>query len=96
MIIGVCTIELYLPGLGSLKEKRSHLKALKNRLHREFNVSVAEVALHDVWQSATIGIAVVSTAPSHAEAVLEGVVGWIERHRPDLDVIDYAVDVETW
>jgi len=96
MVIGVCTIELYLPGLGSLKEKRGHLKSLKNRLHREFNVSVAEVALHDAWQSATLGVAIVSTAASHAEAVLEGVVTWIERHRPDVDVIDYAIEIETW
>lgn len=96
MIIGVCTIELHIPATHSLKEKRSRIKSLKNRLHSEFNVSVAEVALHDVWQSATLGVAVVSTAASHAEAVLEGVVIWIERHRPDLDIVDYAVEVETW
>lgn len=96
MIIGVCTIEINLPGVSSLKEKRSHLKSLKARLHREFNVSVAEVALHDAWQSTTIGVGVVSTAASHAENLLENVVHWIEQHRPDLDVIDYQVEVETW
>lgn len=96
MIIGVCTIELHLPGVASLKEKRSRIKSLKNRLGKTFNISVAEVALHDVWQSATLGAAVVSTAPSHAEAVLDGVVNWIETHRPDLDVIDYGIDVQKW
>lgn len=96
MIIGVCTIELNLPGVMSLKEKRGRLKSLKNRISRQFNVSIAEVALHDAWQSASLGMAVVSTAQSHAEAVLDGVVQWIEQHRPDLDVISHTIDVETW
>jgi uncharacterized protein len=96
MVIGVCTIELNLPGVASLKEKRGRIKSLKNRLSKQFNVSVAEVALHDAWQSASVGVAVVSTAPSHAEAVLDGVVIWIEQHRPDLDVISHSIECETW
>lgn len=96
MVVGICTIEINIPGVSSLKEKRSHLKSLKSRLHREFNVSVAEIALHDVWQSSTIGVGVVSTAVNHAENVLENVVRWIERHRPDLDIVDYGVEVEHW
>lgn len=96
MIIAVCTIEINLPGVNSLKEKRSRLKSLKNRIHREFNVSAAEVALHDAWQSSTIGVAMVSTNAGHAETVLEKVVRWIEHNRPDLEVVDYGIEVETW
>lgn len=96
MIIGVCTIELNLPGVASLKEKRSRLKSLKSRIHREFHVSAAEVALHDAWQSSTLGVAVVSTNASHAETVLENVVRWIEHNRPDLEVVDYAIETESW
>lgn len=96
MVIGICTLEINLPGLNSLKEKRSHLKSLKSRLHREFNVSVAEVALHDAWQSSTLGVAVVSSAASHAENVLQNVVLWVETHRPDLELVDYQIEVEHW
>lgn len=96
MVIGVCTIEINLPGVTSLKEKRSRLKSLKNRLHREFNVSVSEIALHDAWQSGTLGVAVVSTATTHAENTLHKVVRWIEHHRPDLEVVDHQVEVEHW
>jgi translation initiation factor IF-2 len=40
------------PGCFSLKEKRSVVKSLKDRLHNEFNVSVAETAHQDVHQRA--------------------------------------------
>ena len=47
VVIGICTLELSLPGNDSLKDKRSVLKPLVVRMRREFNVSVAEVGEHD-------------------------------------------------
>ncbi len=96
MIVGACTVELHLPGLNSLKEKRSVLKSLLARLHREFNVAAAEVDLHDVWQSSTVGLTTVSTSAAHAQNLLDSVVNWIERNRPDLEVIDHYVEVLTF
>ncbi len=93
MIIGSCRIELHLPGIRSLKQKRSCLRSLKARLHKEFNVSVAEVDLHDVWQSSTLGASVVSTTGVHAERVLDNVVLWIEQHRPDVDVLVHDIEI---
>ncbi len=93
MVIGSCTLELDLPGIQSLKEKRSCIKSLLARVHREFNVSAAEVGLHDAWQSATVGMAVVSTNAGHAEQMLETILGWIERNRPDITIIDAAIEV---
>lgn len=87
MVIGLCTIELDIPGCASLKEKRSILKPLLARLHREFNVSAAEVDLHDVWQSATIAVVIVSTANAHADRTLQSIVRWIENTRLDVEVI---------
>jgi len=42
-MIGTLTFHLHLPGCASLKEKRSRLKPLLARLHRQFNVSTAEM-----------------------------------------------------
>ena len=47
IMLATLTIHLRLPGCASLKEKRGHIKPLLNRLHREFNVSVAEMDLQD-------------------------------------------------
>ena len=50
MVIGTCTIELHIPGNGSLKGKRRVIKSIIARVHNEFNVSIAEVDNQDLWQ----------------------------------------------
>ena len=59
MSIGILTIKIHLPGCSSLKEKRNRLKPLINRLHREFNISVAEIDHLDVWQTSMVACALV-------------------------------------
>jgi uncharacterized protein YlxP (DUF503 family) len=73
VIVGVMVWELHLPGSQSLKDKRSVLKSLKDRLHDRFNVSVAETAHQDLWQRAELAAAVVSTDRRQAERVLREV-----------------------
>lgn len=80
MIIGVSQIELHLPGVASLKEKRSILKSLLARIHNTFNVSAAEVGHHDIWQSALIAVAIVSNSNTHNHQVLTKIAEWIETH----------------
>lgn len=70
MVIGLAVWELHLPACNSLKEKRSVVKSLKDRLHRQFNVSVAETDHHDVLQRAELAACVVSTERRHADSVL--------------------------
>jgi uncharacterized protein YlxP (DUF503 family) len=93
MIIGACQVDLHLPGNGSLKGKRSILKPLLSRLRREFNLAAAEVEYHDVWQSARIALVSVSTDAGHVQGLLERAVHWIENHRPDLNVVDWQIEV---
>lgn len=92
MIVGACSIDLHLPGVRSLKEKRSIVKSLNAQIQKKFNAAVAEVDLHDVWQSAVIGISVVSTSAAHAEEMLDNIASWIEHNRPDLEIIEHTVE----
>ncbi len=78
MHIGVLTLRLHLPGCRSLKEKRGRLKPLMHRLHREFNLSVAEIEALDAWQRAVIACAVVSNDAVHAQRVLQKAQQWVE------------------
>lgn len=93
MVIGTCTIKLYLPTVHSLKEKRSIVKSVTTRVSREFNVSIAEVDCQDVWQTALLGVATVSNDAAYAHGVLERVVQWIEANRPDVEVLDITVEM---
>jgi uncharacterized protein YlxP (DUF503 family) len=70
VVIGVVTWDLHVSGCQSLKDKRRVLKSLKDRLHRQCNVSVAETDHHDLWQRAELAACVVAADRRHAEAVL--------------------------
>jgi uncharacterized protein YlxP (DUF503 family) len=93
MHIGLCTIELRLPGNGSLKGKRRVIKSIVTRVGRQFNVSIAEVDAQNAWQRAVLGVACVSTGADYAHGQLERVVQWIETHRPDVDLLDYQIEM---
>lgn len=73
MVIGVVSWELHLSGAASLKDKRAVLRSLKDRLHNEFNVAVAETGHHDVWQRAELTACTVATDRRHAESVVSAV-----------------------
>ena len=60
MFVGSFLITLRLYGCNSLKEKRCIVKSLKDRIFNKFKVSIAEVDDHDLWQKASLGIAMVS------------------------------------
>lgn len=67
------TWELHLEGCRSLKDKRHILRSLKDRLRRQFNVSVAETDHNDLWQRAELTVCVVSNERTHAADVLRQV-----------------------
>lgn len=88
MIVGACRLRLHLPGCASLKEKRGLLKPLLARLHREFNIAAAEVDLNDIWQSADLALVAVGNDAGHVESQLQHIVSWIERHRPEVEIVE--------
>ena len=92
-IIGLLTLELELPGVSSLKEKRGILKFLISRVQKQFNVSVAEVGYNDVWQSSAIAIATVTNSTRHANQVVDTVLKWIEQNFPDLEIIGERIEI---
>lgn len=93
MHVGLLSVELRLPGCTSLKQKRSRLKPLLIALHREFNVSAAEVDRNDSHSLAFIACAVVANEASHVERLLAAIPSWIETHRPDMQVIDHQLQL---
>jgi uncharacterized protein YlxP (DUF503 family) len=92
-MIATLTIHLHLPGCASLKEKRGLIKPLISRLHREFNVSVAEMDLQDMWQEAVIGCAMIGNNPGFLQSALQEVAKWVERNWSDGDVIEVKVEI---
>lgn len=81
MVIGVLQVELLIGHARSLKDKRSVVAGLKDRLAREFQVAVAEVARQDSHQVAVLGIATVSSAASHAQGTLSRILDDLRLNR---------------
>lgn len=93
MVIGILTLHIQVTGCASLKEKRSRLKPLLARLHREFNLSTAEVEHQDSWQNAVIACAMVSNDPTHVQRVLKKVAEWVDTSWRDVDLVDERIEL---
>ena len=91
-MIGILTIHLHLPATFFLKEKRGRIKPLMARLHREFNVSVAEMDLQDKWDQAIIVCAMVGNDPAFLRSALQNVAKWVEGNWSNGDVWDMKIE----
>jgi uncharacterized protein YlxP (DUF503 family) len=93
MHVAVLSLELDLPDCRTLKHKRSSLKSLLIALQREFSCSAAELDRLDAPSAAVIGCALLTNDGRHGQRVLEKIPPWIERHRPDVVVVDHAIEL---
>ncbi|WP_102028259.1 DUF503 domain-containing protein [Salirhabdus sp. Marseille-P4669] len=73
-MIGYLEVDCHIYDTHSLKDKRSVLKRVMNRLSKQFNISISELDHQDLWQRATLGIAHVSSSKVQAEKVLQEVL----------------------
>lgn len=92
-MLAILTIHLRLPACASLKEKRGRIKPLISRLHREFNVSVAEMDLQDMWQEAVIACAMVNSDAVTLRQSLQSVAKWVEANWRDGDVWEQKIEL---
>ncbi len=92
-MLATLAIHLRLPLCSSLKEKRGRIKPLMSRLHREFNVSVAEMDKQDVWDEAVIVCAMIGNGGAFLQSALQNVAKWVEANWTDGDVWDTKIEV---
>jgi len=92
MVVGVCTIDLHPPGVGSLKGKRQILLSLKERIKKAHNVSIAEVDGNDLWQRAVLGVACVANDGRYVTQVLDAVLNAV-RANPSVELVDQHTEL---
>ncbi|MFN7132181.1 MAG: DUF503 domain-containing protein, partial [Myxococcales bacterium] len=78
MFVAVARITLSIPESGSLKGKRQVLRRVVDRVKARFNVSIAEVGDHELWQKAVLGIAAVANDSAFAQESVDKVVRFVE------------------
>ena len=93
IMLATLTIHFHLPICTSLKEKRGRIKPLISRLHREFNVSVAEMGLQDKWNEAIITCAMVGNDHAFLQSALQNVAKWVDANWTDGDVCEQKIEI---
>ncbi|HLG22141.1 MAG TPA: DUF503 domain-containing protein [Candidatus Manganitrophaceae bacterium] len=91
MVVGICVIELYIPGNGSLKGKRQILLSIKSKVKNRFNVAIAEVGEQDLWQKAILGVTTVANDKGFVNEVMDKVVGFISSY-PEVQVTRHQLE----
>lgn len=84
-------VDLRIPDVHSLKEKRHRMSMLTTDLRNAFPAAaVAEVDHQDQWQRAAFGVALVASDHAHLQRLIVGVRRYFDR-RPDAQLLDVAV-----
>ena len=88
MFVGIVRVELHIPASRSLKDKRSVVRGLKDRIRTRVHAAVAEVDHQDLWQRAALGVAVVSGERSQVDEQLQSVRRLVDS-TPGAELLDW-------
>ncbi|GAB4137017.1 MAG: DUF503 domain-containing protein [Planctomycetota bacterium] len=79
--LGVLQFTIEIPYAESLKDKRSVVKALKDRLRRSFNISIAETDDLDDCRTATLGAVIAGNDVAHVNSTLDHLLNKLQDWR---------------
>ena len=91
----ICTVlfHIYIPSSHSLKEKRSIIKPIIHRLRREFNISVSEVEMLDVWNEAILVCAHISNDKNFSQSYVQRIKAFILKYFNKIDLVDTKIEI---
>jgi uncharacterized protein len=94
VFIGVARYELFIPSSVSLKDKRRVVRSATATVRAKFNVAIAEVDHHDLWQRAALGVSCVAESSGRCHMVLQEVEKLIGRTVVGgAEIVDRSIDV---
>lgn len=92
--IGVLQFTMEIPYAESLKDKRSVIKSMKDRLRRSFNVSIAEIEDLEEHTTATLGAVIAGNDVAHVNSVLDHLLNALRDWR-DGTLADHQLEIFT-
>lgn len=92
LYVGVLQFTLEIPYAESLKDKRNAIKALKDRLRRSFNVSIAEIEDLDSATVATLGAVVAGSDTAHLNSTMDHLINELNEWR-DGTLVDHQLEI---
>ncbi|NPA80154.1 MAG: DUF503 domain-containing protein [Thermotogae bacterium] len=76
-MLGILVVEIHLPFVRSLKEKRKYIHRLR-AISREFNAAFSVIDNHDKWQLATVAFVLVGNGSQGLDSALERIIDRID------------------
>ena len=92
MIIAFMQINLKISHSNSLKEKRAIIRPLVEKLKKNYNISIAEVDHQDLWQLATLGIAMVSNSKTYLQEVFDKMINDVIKLQGDYQILSHQIN----
>ena len=74
MFVGILQFELLIRQSRSLKDKRRVVRSVRDRLHREHLVSIAETTAMDHQQLAVMGVSLVANSAAYINTVFDTIL----------------------
>ncbi len=94
MTVGIARLAFIVPDSRSLKDKRVVLRRVKDRVRAKFNAAIAEVGEdNDVWQRATLAVAVIGNDSPFVTSALDEVVRFI---RGEVEITNVEREIQTY
>ena len=92
MHIGVLQFTVEIPYAKSLKDKRSVIKRMRERLRRSYNISIAETDDQDEWTLATFGITAAGSDIAIVNSLLDRILNTLQDWR-DATLADHRIEI---
>ena len=92
MVIGLLEVQISIPESRSLKDKRSVLRSLKDRVLNSMNVSVAETGRQDARQFAELAFVTVSAQKDVIDKRISALTRTLESN-PRIVVLDLRTEI---
>ena len=92
MHIGVLQFTLEIPYAASLKDKRRVVKSMKDRIRRNFNVSIAEIDDLEEWTRATLCAVMAGRDVAYINGALDKLINALDSER-DATLADHQLEI---
>ena len=82
--MGIVSAELRFGEAGSLKDKRMHLRRVRDRLTRRHGATFAEIGYQDLWRRAVVLFALAASDAGVLEERVAAAVGFLDSQEWEL------------
>lgn len=92
MFIAILQFHLMIDGSSGLKDKRRVVRSIKDRLHKDHMVAVAEVDDLETWNLATMGLVACNRSGGYLQEQMQAIILKLQAH-PAARLADHSLEI---